>query len=145
MAVKEQRMNVEAFWEQYANRPYELIHGEVVEVPPTGYEHGSIARRVSAQLGDFVDENQLGDVVGAETGFQLSESVMRAPDAAFINRAKVTGITERGKFLPFPPDLAVVVHFPDGTAKKVPENGMLDGGDVLPGLAIPVAALFPPG
>ncbi len=39
----------------------------------------------------------------------------------------------------------VIVYRPDGTARAIPEDGTLDGGEVLPGLAVPVKSLFPPG
>ena len=181
MIIREQLMTVEEFWERYADQPYELIEGEVFAMPPTGLSHGFVSRRVVSQLGDFADQHQLGDVVGAETGFQLSETTVRAADAAFISNEKLATVTDPEKFAPFAPDLAVeivspnesayeirqkvrayleagtalvwviypdsrevIVHYPDGTAKTASEDGTLDGGDVLPGLAIRVADLFPP-
>ncbi|NDJ77052.1 MAG: Uma2 family endonuclease [Chloroflexi bacterium] len=43
------------------------------------------------------------------------------------------------------PELRKVdVHYPDGTAFSVDQAGILDGGDVVPGLQLPVSALFPP-
>ena len=174
-------MTVEAFWEQYANQPYELIDGEVVAVVPAGLSHGFITSRIAAKLRQFVDEHDLGEVTGAETGFRLSSDTLRAPDAAFISHAKLTTVVEAEKFATFAPDLAVevvspndaasdiqqkvdsyleagtalvwviypdlrkvVVHHPDGTARSVPYEGTLDGGEVLPGLQLPVADLFPP-
>jgi len=174
-------MTVEEFWKQYAGQPYELVNGEVVETVPTGYEHGSVQWRVASALGQFVVANKLGDVVGGETGLWLSPNTMRAADVAFIGNEKLATITERAKYLPFVPDLAVeivspndtadeverkvrmylnagtklvwavypelrqvIVHHPDGTSKLVDENGLLDGGDVLPGLNLPVKEILPP-
>lgn len=37
----------------------------------------------------------------------------------------------------------VVVHRPDGTARMLGDDATLDGEDVVPGFAAPVAALFP--
>jgi Uma2 family endonuclease len=180
MVVDERVMTVEEFWAQYAGQPYELVEGRVEEVTPTGYLHGSVTSRTLAHLIGFVEQHGLGDVVGAETGFHLSATVMRAADAAFIGNEKLARITDPDKYLPFAPDLAVevvspgdtaadiqhkvdaylqagtalvwviypslkkvIVYRPDGTARTIPEGGALDGGEVLPGLAIPVAALFP--
>ena len=181
MATREKLMTVEEFWAAYADKPYVLIGGRIVEVSPTGYKHGASTRRVAALLGDFVDEHGLGDVVGAETGFWLSEIDMKGADAAFICNEKLAFIIEPDKYLPFAPDLAVevvspsdsasdvqnkvalylqagtaivwviypiqrtvVVHYPDNTAKTFGGDDTLDGGTILPGLAITVKALFPP-
>src|SRR5688572_9785566 len=107
MVLQEKHLTAEDFWKQYAGQPYELIEGAAVERMPTGYLHGAVTRRVAALLGDFVDEHQLGDVVGAETGFRLSEQELRGADAAYISREKLATIKDPEKFLPFAPDLAV--------------------------------------
>jgi Uma2 family endonuclease len=180
MAVQSKLMTVQEFWEGYAGKPYELIHGEVVEIVPTGYMHGAAARRISSLLGDFVDQHQLGDVVNGETGFQLGPDTMRAADVAFIGKDKLATVTHPEKYLPFAPDLAVEVVSPGNTASEIQlkvtlyldagcrmvvtiypdlrqiityepggrstvimEDGVFDGGDVLPGLSIRVGEVFP--
>ncbi|MBN1966347.1 MAG: Uma2 family endonuclease [Anaerolineae bacterium] len=181
MVTQEKLMTVEEFWAQYAGQPYELVEGEVVPMTLTGLTHGFITSRVAAHLRSFVDEHQLGEVVGAETGFRLSDVALQAVDAAFVSKEKLARITEPDKFAPFAPDLAVEVvspndsasgvrqkvrrylragtalvwviypelrevevHRQDGTVQTATHADTLDGGDVLPGLALPVASLFPP-
>lgn len=181
MGVQEKLLTVEEFWEQYAGKPYELVRGEIIPVAPTGYSHGAASRRIVGLLGAFVDAHDLGDVVGAETGFRLADDILRAPDCAFVSRARLSTLQTPEKYLPFPPDLAdevvspgdsaadvrdkvdlyraagtrliwvvypssrkVDIYLPDATAREVNVDGTLDGGDVLPGLRIPAAALFPP-
>src|SRR5258708_1634201 len=119
MATRTDLLTVETFWTQYADRPYELIEGEVVEVTPSGNLHGLIASRVIAQLRYFVDEHDLGEVYSSETGFQLSPNTMRAADAAFVKKDKLLRITEPEKYVPFAPDLAVEVVSPGDTASEV--------------------------
>ena len=119
MVLSEQTLTVDAFWEHYAGQLYELINGKVVKMSPTGYLHGSIARRVAAILGAHVDSKQLGDVVGAETGFQLSEKTMRGADAAFIGNEKLGKISNPDKYLPFAPDIAIEVVSPNDTASEI--------------------------
>jgi len=181
MAIQIPLMTVEEFWKQYEGQPYELVNGEVIETVPTGFEHGAAQSRTNAHLRLFVDAHKLGEVVGGETGFWLATNTMRAADVAFISNDQLAKITERGKYLPFPPDLAVeivspndtageietkvrqylragtrlvwviypelrhvIVYHPDGSSKLVEAPAALDGGDVLPGLSIPVAELLPP-
>ncbi len=120
--VLEHTLTIDAFYEQYAGQPYELIHGKVVKMSPTGYLHGSIARRVAAILGAHVDSKRLGDVVGAETGFVLAEDTMRGADAAFIGREKLAQISEPDKYLPFAPDIAIEVVSPNDTAREIKQK-----------------------
>ena len=122
MVIRESRLTIEDFWRDYGGQPYELINGKVMNVSPTGYLHGSIARRVAAILGVHVDSKHLGDVVGAETGFVLSENTMRGADAAFIGREKLAQLTEPEKYLPFAPDIAVEVVSPSDTASEIKEK-----------------------
>lgn len=46
-------------------------------------------------------------------------------------------------WLVFPEDQAVEIYRPDEDVISVGREGVLDGGDLLPGLEIPVASLFP--
>jgi Uma2 family endonuclease len=126
-------LSADQFYEQYAGKPYELVRGRLTEMPPTGLLHGGTERRVTAILGAFVDEHQLGEVVGAETGFWLSSDTMRAADCAFIRREKMAQITEPQKFAPFAPDMAVEIVSPSDTASDIRDKVdlYLDAGTQL--------------
>ena len=119
MATRSNLLTVETFWTQYADKPYELIEGEVIEVTPSGHLPGLIASRVIAQLRYFVDEHDLGEVYSSETGFQLSPNTMRAADAAFVKKDNLPRITEPEKYVPFAPDLAVEVVSPGDSASEI--------------------------
>ncbi|MEL6150978.1 MAG: Uma2 family endonuclease [Chloroflexota bacterium] len=119
MAINTQKLTVDAFWEQYAGQPYELVNGEVIAMPPAGYEAASIARRIAMYLGLFVDENDLGDVLAGDGGYKLDEITLRAPDASFVSKAKLAGQFDRSKYLNMPPDLAVEVVSPNDRAGEV--------------------------
>jgi Uma2 family endonuclease len=158
----------------------ELVRGRLVEMAPASWKHGQIGLRVGVLLGTFVQQNKLGIVVAAETGFILARDpdVVRAPDAAFISAARVAAADEHG-FFTGPPDLAVEVLSPSDKVFDVDEKiadfltagcravwiinpkqesltvyrpgqapqvlrktDSVDGGEVLPGFACPVADLF---
>lgn len=93
---------------------YELVEGELIRMAPTGGEHGVLTVRVAYVLHAYVQDNDLGIVCGAETGFilQRTPDIVRAPDAAFIAKARIpeTGIPKT--YWPFAPDLAVEVTSP---------------------------------
>ena len=82
---------------------------------PAGHTHGKVAARVTARMGSFVEEKQLGEVYAAETGFKIRQDpdTVRAPDVAFVSadRLKDAGVSAEG-FFPGPPDLAVEVVSP---------------------------------
>ena len=58
---------------------YELVRGELRRkgdphnMSPSGFKHGAIVARLTCSLAQYVDENSLGEVTGAETGFKLTQ------------------------------------------------------------------------
>ena len=98
----------------------ELIEGEVVQMAPGGIDHGSIHRKISNAVGNFVDERQLGWVVGAETGFIVARNpdTVLAPDVAFIPLERAPLESYPG-FFKGAPDLVVEVVSPNDRASEV--------------------------
>src|SRR3954467_7761840 len=64
---------------------YELWDGQLVPMPPVGFEHSAIVGRVGEFLSRYARENKLG-VVGVEAGFKLGREPERvlAPDLHFV-------------------------------------------------------------
>ena len=93
---------------------YELVAGELIRMAPTGGEHGVVTVRIGRILDEYVEAHDLGICSGAETGFilQRKPDIVRAPDAAFIAKARIpeTGIPTA--YWPFAPDLAVEITSP---------------------------------
>jgi Uma2 family endonuclease len=107
--ISEQTITIDEFWSLFAGQSFELIGGRVVEMSPSGGLHGAVTRRVAMLLGAYVDEHGLGEVFGAETGFQLTDDMLRGADCAFVSQKKWDSVEEPEKYVPFPPDLAVEV------------------------------------
>ena len=106
---------------------YELVRGELRRMNPAGNVHGRVAMSFAWRLARHVEENRLGTVYAAETGFRLSSDpdTVRAPDVAFVSRARVEAIGEIEGFWPEAPDLAVEVISP-GDAYTVVEEKVFD-------------------
>jgi len=96
---------------------YDLIEGELYRTSPASPKHGKFAARVARHLDVFVDELELGEVFGAESGFRLSRDpdTVLAPDAAFVRADKIPPDDEQDGFWPVVPDLVVEVISPSDT------------------------------
>ncbi|HEY7698569.1 MAG TPA: Uma2 family endonuclease [Vicinamibacteria bacterium] len=106
---------------------YELVQGELKTMSPSGQRHGRIAQRFASRLAPFVEERGLGVVYAAETGFRLASNpdTVRAPDVAFVGRARVEKIGDVEGFWPGAPDLAVEVLSPGDTYTEVEEKALV--------------------
>lgn len=95
---------------------YEIDEGELVIMSPAGRRHSRLTARIARILGNFVEENRLGEVDGGELGVYLQHEppTLRGIDVAFYSteRVKQMGDDDEG-FPDVPPDLAVEVHLPD--------------------------------
>ena len=93
---------------------YELIKGELITMSPSGNEHGAVIMNLAAPLTMHVKANKLGVVFGAETGFKLASNpdTVRAPDIAFISRARIEREGIAKGYGTGSPDLAVEVLSP---------------------------------
>lgn len=99
----------------------ELVLGELISMPPTGFEHARIAGHLLAALGGYVLPSQLGVVLAAEGGFVLARNpdTVRAPDVAFMRAERVPERARREGFFEGAPDLAVEVVSPGDTDERV--------------------------
>lgn len=108
---------------EYDEMRLELSDGELIIMAPASAKHGICAMRLGRYLDVFVEENQLGYVTAAETGYVLHKNpngrdTLRAPDVGFIAAARVGEGLPDG-FVPFAPDLAVEVMSPHDTAEEI--------------------------
>lgn len=96
------------------HRRRELVAGFMVSEPPASFRHGDIAAELFRRLIEFVRAEDLGRVVSTETGFLLARDpdTVRAPDVAFVSRARIERVGAFRGFFPGPPDLAVEVLSP---------------------------------
>lgn len=106
---------------------YELIEGELRQMPPTGYDHGRCTLNLSRLLATHVHTHKLGDVLAAETGFVIGRTAdgratVRAPDIAFVARGRVPIGSDTTKYLELAPDLVVETLSPSDTALEVEEK-----------------------
>lgn len=101
---------------------YELVDGNIRQMTPPGGEHGERTMRFSIPFGYHVYTHDLGIVLAAETGFKIDDHNVRAPDCAFVSKARVHQYGIPAGYLPYAPDLAVEVVSPGDTKAEVKEK-----------------------
>jgi Uma2 family endonuclease len=104
---------IDDLWQIEEPGRYDLIRGELYEMPPAGAEHGEIGMSIGAQLWQHVTRHQLGKVFNGDTGFIISqdEQTWLSPDVAFVRAERLPQERWTG-FVPVPPDLAVEIVSP---------------------------------
>lgn len=193
MSVK-QLLTAEDLWAmpEVPGKRFELVDGELVEVPAAGVLHNLIAALLYELIRNFVRERKLGLVFTDGLGYIIGRRPdrTRIPDASFVSRSRIpAGDLPRG-FWELAPDLAAEIVSPNDTARELHAKACLraqrkvlayleagarlvwvvwpderavtayaagggyreygpddelDGGEVLPGFQVRVAALFDVG
>ena len=94
---------------------YELIRGELVEMPPTSHEHGMVAARFGRRMGNFAEEHDLGHDVAADTGVNVERNpdTVRAPDYGFISYERMAEPPPSRGYADVIPDLVLEVVSPN--------------------------------
>jgi Uma2 family endonuclease len=83
--------------------------GELIVMPPTGWESGSQNAEITFQLRWWARGDQTGVASDSSTGFKLPNGATRSPDAAWVRRTRLAGLTreQKQKFLPLCPDFVI--------------------------------------
>src|SRR5208337_3108629 len=103
-----------------ANKWFELVRGEVIELPPPLKPHGVICANVTWTLGGYVRQRRKGYVTSNDSGVILERDpdTVRGPDVAIYEDAQKFEDLHP-KYGEVPPRLAVEVLSPNDRADKV--------------------------
>ena len=111
---------------------FELLDGDLIEMAPTGFDHGKLSTRMLTLINVFVLERELGTVVGTDAGFILRRDPNRvlAPDIAFVSAEQFAIDAEQPGFLELAPDFVVEIVSPSDRWNYVNDkvNAYLDAG-----------------
>ena len=128
--VKRRRYTVADFdWlaqlPQYQDARFEIIEGEIVDMPPVGEWHGFGSNRIGRLLDEFVEATGAG-IVTTETGYydKQDEATLLGPDVAFRRTDKQPDPDSDG-FVPRMPDLAVEVKSPNDSTLQLRRKARL--------------------
>jgi Uma2 family endonuclease len=103
-----------------AGKSTELVRGKlIVREPPSTY-HGTVQSILNVLVGSYVRAHTLGAVFGQDTGFKIASNpdTVRAPDLAFVDRARVAQTPRRG-YAALAPDLVAEILSPDDRPGEV--------------------------
>jgi Uma2 family endonuclease len=115
MGVK-QLLTAEDVWAmpEPLDKRFELVDGELVEVPGVSALHSLIAELVLRLVGAHARARSLGIALGDNTSYILRRDpdLVRVPDASFISWDRVPREVPAEGYWPFAPDLAVEIVSP---------------------------------
>jgi len=88
--------------------------GELLIMPPAGWESSNQNLELSAQLLMWAKRDATGVATDSSGGFRLPNGAMRSPDAAWVRRSRLAALTRRQKqrFLPLCPDFVIELRSP---------------------------------
>jgi Uma2 family endonuclease len=82
--------------------------GELIVMPPTGWESGRRNSSLNAQLWNWNERTRLGVSFDSSTGFILPNGAIRSPDAAWVASERLIALDPNPEgFLPLAPDFVI--------------------------------------
>ncbi|MGL5096918.1 MAG: Uma2 family endonuclease, partial [Planctomycetia bacterium] len=101
------------------NRLCELVDGTLVE-KPMGYHESALAIWIGHLLFCYLEENDVGELAGADGALRLMPGLVRIPDVAFVRREKLSiGGMPLPRLPTLAPDLAIEVLSASNTAGEM--------------------------
>ncbi len=100
------------------NRLYELVDGILVE-KTMGLFESRVAIVLAHVLQTFLDQKDLGIVLGSDGTMRLAPGLVRIPDVAFVSRERLGSGLPRQPIPDLAPDLAVEVLSPSNSDKEM--------------------------
>ncbi len=97
-------------------RKYELVNGEVKEVP-AGIRHDTIVARIIGMM--FPTVGKKGVIAASSAGYRLASGNVRSPDVSFIRNERLPEGKLPVGFGEFAPDLAIEVLSPTEDASEL--------------------------
>ncbi|MBI4909661.1 MAG: Uma2 family endonuclease [Acidobacteria bacterium] len=109
----------------------EILHGELIEMPPPTFLHDNIAAQIHRSLNLFLGRGSRGRVYGASTGYKVlrDDRTWLQPGVSFLLMDRVKA-SLRSDYVDGAPDLAVEVISPSESAQDVEDKieAYLSGG-----------------
>jgi Uma2 family endonuclease len=117
----------EQFYELCQNncdlRLEKTAQGELIVMPPAGWESGNQNARLTQRLGNWADADGTGLAFDSSTGFVLPNGAIRSPDAAWIPYQRLAARNPNPtRFLPMAPDFVVELRSETDPLKQLQQK-----------------------
>ncbi len=99
---------------------YEVIDGEVIELAPTGFEHGEYELDIGRFLREALKDR--GYVAVGEVGILISKEPLRIRSADVVYISKVRAGKRPEGILEVPPELVIEIISPSNTYTEIEEK-----------------------
>lgn len=98
--------------------------GDVLIMPPSGWETGTYNARIGAFLTTWALQDGTGVASDSSTGFDLPNGATRSPDAAWVKRSRLATLTpeQKKRFLPLCPDFVIELRSPSDHLKTLQDK-----------------------
>jgi Uma2 family endonuclease len=98
--------------------------GDVLIMPPSGWETGTYNARINAFLTMWALSDGTGVASDSSTGFDLPNGAIRSPDAAWVKRSRLAALTpeQKKRFLPLCPDFVIELRSPSDHLKTLQDK-----------------------
>jgi Uma2 family endonuclease len=97
--------------------------GELIVMPPTGWESGRRNIKLTTRLQIWTEENGTGVAFDSSTGFILPNGSVRSPDAAWVATERIAALNPNPDgFLPLAPDFVIELRSASDREASPKEN-----------------------
>jgi Uma2 family endonuclease len=94
--------------------------GELIVMPPTGWESGRRNIKLAARLENWTEENGTGVAFDSSTGFILPNGSIRSPDVAWVAKERIMALNPNPDgFLPLAPDFVIELRSASDRLKPI--------------------------
>ena len=119
MATQTKVWTYEDYLKLEDDKRYEVIEGELLEMPAPSVKHQRLVKKLLKLLDEFVEKKSLGEVFVSPIDVILSETNVVQPDLVFVSKERSEIVQDKGIF--GAPDLVVEVISPS-TLKRDTED-----------------------
>ena len=118
-------MNDERFFEFcQANRDLRIERtaaGEIIIMPPTGWDTGNKNAEINFQLSIWAKKDGRGKTADSSAGYKMPNGATVSPDASWILKERLEKIApnKRRKFLPLAPDFVIELRSESDSVAKL--------------------------
>lgn len=100
-----------------ADKSFELIYGEIVEVV-SNPKSSNVAARLLIEVGIYLKQHDIGHITGADGGYKF-DGQRYIPDVGVITYEKQPELSYEDGYIPNAPDFAIEVISPSNTDKEM--------------------------